>query len=149
MTFTIDKAVCNYATIANATSLKTKMLNHTYETYVPLRGDWQHPLNTSVAVDSFEIKDTDHFVTSNPACPIIDFEFSRVLFKNDTVMPPSLYQDVFSFDNITHKITIQNWSGLSQLVFHEVKLMFKAKTLHVVSPEVNIYSFNLTQTFKF
>jgi hypothetical protein len=88
-------------------------------------------------------------VTSDPTCPIIDFHFSRVLFKNDTEMPPALYKDVFTFDNDTHKIKIQNWSGLSPLVFNETKLMFKAKTLHVLSPEVNIFSFNLTQTFKY
>jgi len=115
-----------------------------YETYVPLIGNWVHPKNTSLTAIEEEIKDITHFVTSDPTCPIIDFHFSRVLFKNNTVMPPALYKDVFTFDNDTNKIKIQNWSGLSQLVFHEVKLMFKAKTLHVLSPEVNIFSFNLT-----
>ena len=120
-----------------------------YETYVPLIGNWVHPKNTSLTAIEEEIKDITHFVTSDPTCPIIDFHFSRVLFKNNTVMPPALYKDVFTFDNDTNKIKIQNWSGMSQLIFHEVKLMFKAKTLHVLSPEVNIFSFNLTQTFKY
>jgi len=125
------------------------MIKKSYETYVPLDGKWVHPKNTSLKGEELEIKDVTHFVSSDPTCPIIDFHFSRVLFKNDTEMPPELYKDVFTFDNNTHKIKIQNWSGLSEKVFNEVKLMFKAKTLHVVSQEVNIFSFNLTQTFKY
>lgn len=95
------------------------MVNLTYNTWVDKYDIHHRPLANTAVNQTFTIS-SGFFAVDNASCPITEYNFTQVLNNTGVVIDPTVYANIFTFDNTTNIFTISNYAGLEPLNWTDI-----------------------------